>query len=181
MQKQCFKCKEVKVLEMFYKHPYMPDGHVNKCKECNKIDNKISNGSVTRTCTECNKDFKTTKNEVNRGGGHTCSRKCYFTRFKKIVKKGEESPNWRGDNVGKEALHKWVIKQLGNKRECSECKTTTAKCYDWANISQEYKRDITDWKRLCRKCHTKFDYPTRIIKWRQSMEKNKKIICINRT
>jgi hypothetical protein len=36
--KTCFKCNAVKLLEEFYKHPNMPDGHVNKCKECNKKD-----------------------------------------------------------------------------------------------------------------------------------------------
>ena len=36
--KTCFKCNAVKLLEEFYKHPNMPDGHVNKCKECNKAD-----------------------------------------------------------------------------------------------------------------------------------------------
>lgn len=36
--KACFKCGQVKDLSEFYKNKGMSDGHVNKCKSCNKKD-----------------------------------------------------------------------------------------------------------------------------------------------
>lgn len=35
---KCFRCGKTKPLSDFYKHPQMGNGHLGKCKECNKQD-----------------------------------------------------------------------------------------------------------------------------------------------
>lgn len=72
--------------------------------------------------------------------------------------RGENSPNWKGDNVGYGALHRWVESHLGKPQFCEGCGTEEAnRYYEWANISGEYKRDLKDWLRLCKICHNRFD------------------------
>lgn len=70
---------------------------------------------------------------------------------------GKDNPAWKGDDASYSAKHYWVERQLGKPEVCEECGITTAKKYEWANISGLYHRDITDYKRLCTSCHRLFD------------------------
>jgi hypothetical protein len=58
--KKCFKCNNVLPLSGFYKHPQMADGHLNKCKDCNKKDTMERYNALI-----VNPDFK--KSEQKRG------------------------------------------------------------------------------------------------------------------
>lgn len=158
--KKCFKCNKLKVLSEFYKHPEMADGHLNKCKECAKKDS--STGTHKCVCRVCKKEFMTNAGELTSRGGirgtgrKTCSRKCWYE-----WNRGENLYNWKGDNCSYGALHKWVYVRLGAPRYCEHCKSTSKNKYHWSNISGEYKRDTTDWQRLCVKCHSKYDHSQR--------------------
>jgi hypothetical protein len=71
--------------------------------------------------------------------------------------KGELNSNWKGDKVGYSGIHMWVRQQLGTPSKCETCKTTRPTRYHWANKSQKYLRDLTDYIRLCPSCHRKYD------------------------
>lgn len=70
---------------------------------------------------------------------------------------GEKNWNWKGDDVGYQALHAWVRKHKGVPKLCEHCGTVERRKYEWANVSKQYKRDLNDWVRLCTPCHRKFD------------------------
>ena len=70
--------------------------------------------------------------------------------------KGFLPSNFKGDDVGYDALHDWVKRHYGVAVKCEHCGKTEGK-FHWANRSWKYKRDIDDWMQLCPKCHRKYD------------------------
>lgn len=96
-------------------------------------------------CIDCGKQLT----------AHHCQR-CLVCQEKYMV--GEKHGQWKGDEVGYGSLHKWVSRWLGKPNKCSECgKVGYGRQIHWANKSGEYKRDLSDWIRLCAKCHGEYD------------------------
>ena len=152
MEKKCFRCQKLKSINDFYKNKQMADGYLGKCKDCAKSDNKISNGIHSRNCFICGKEFRTTGGEISRNGGLTCSRKCYYSRLKTLLEE-----KYGDKKLTVKSVHVWITRKKGQPKFCEFCKSTTEKQYDWSNISLKYLRNLSDWQRLCRKCHIKYD------------------------
>lgn len=66
---------------------------------------------------------------------------------------------YKGDKVGYRALHSWVARSLGKPDTCEHCGSfgLTGRKIGWANKSNQYKRNLSDWLRLCTPCHRKYD------------------------
>lgn len=64
---------------------------------------------------------------------------------------------WKGDRAGYHAVHLWLTKHFSKGRICEGCNTMSASRLEWANISGEYKRERSDYKVLCPRCHRLLD------------------------
>jgi len=62
-----------------------------------------------------------------------------------------ENSQWKGDKVGRTSLHRWIERRKPKPTKCQQC--NKRKAIDLANISGLYKRDINDYKWICRRCH----------------------------
>ena len=67
---------------------------------------------------------------------------------------GSKNGAWAGDAVEITALHNWV-KRHKPKTPCEYCGSENY--VDAANISGKYKRDLSDYRYLCRRCHMNED------------------------
>lgn len=104
-----------------------------------------------KRCPKCGKFFSNLDN-------HSCKIKPSSKKARENISKaklGEKNPQWKGEKVGYQALHEWVRNRKPKPEFCERCKKR--KAYDLANISGKYKRDVNDYKWLCRSCHMKSD------------------------
>ncbi len=83
LTKVCFKCKEEKTLDNFYKHKQMTLGVVNKCKTCNKLD-------VKENYRKKSKDPSFVENERKR-----CREKYHRLNYKEKQKEWDADKPWK--------------------------------------------------------------------------------------
>lgn len=119
------------------------------------------NRPVPQITCPCGKEFYARPSRIASGGGKYCSSSCYgeFADFRSRARTGVANPAWKGDRVSYRGLHHWIYAQRGAPTACEKCGTTEGK-FEWANISQEYRRDLADWMALCLSCHRNYDAQT---------------------
>lgn len=112
----------------------------------------------TKKCIQCKKIFNCPR---KMGIGVWTKRKYCSKKCKDLSPqpKGESAHAWKVEGIGYSGVHRWLYRECGLPSQCKHCGTTESKRFEWANISGEYKRDITDFIRLCAKCHDKYDEP----------------------
>jgi hypothetical protein len=131
--KTCFKCNVQKPLTEFYKHPAMADGHVNKCKECNKDDvtkHRLKNIDRIR--------------EYDRKRGKNLNRISLSTEITKA---------WRAEDKRRAKCHYEVTKAIKNgelfKKPCVKCNDAKSLAHH-----EDYDKPL-DVVWLCQSCHKK--------------------------
>lgn len=70
--------------------------------------------------------------------------------------KGKDHYKWKGSDVGYHPLHQWVSRHKKCPGKCERCGVKN-KRLEWANKSRKYLRNLSDWIRLCCKCHREYD------------------------
>lgn len=73
---------------------------------------------------------------------------------------GTNNGMWK-ELVGYTQAHRWARKHYSKSGICEECKQV--KKTELANISQQYLKELSDWRELCRSCHIQFDRNNRLV------------------
>lgn len=59
----------------------------------------------------------------------------------------------RKEASNRAVIYYWITSRAGKPQKCDNCGATDSeRRYIWTNISGEYKRELSDWKRICVSC-----------------------------
>lgn len=144
-----------------------------KCRECGK-DLKLAR--VLRLPQFCNRECRYASTEMRRISVMECRKladsgltrnqlalhfgvtkavmKNFVSKHGLPVRSAHPSERWiRTTNY--RSLHTRVAMVRGQPNKCEKCGGERSR-YEWANLTGNYG-DVMDYKRLCKKCHVRFD------------------------
>lgn len=142
--KRCFKCGFLLPIDNFYRHKAMSDGHLNKCKECTKIDVKKNRDE--------NIDYYQSFDRMrDNNPSRKEKRKEYAGTERGKIKLRDGSKAWVQRNPHKKAAYNSVSNAVRDgklkKEPCSECGSEKSQAHH-----EDYSKPL-DVKWLCIKCH----------------------------
>ena len=155
--KPCFKCGETKPLSAFYKHPMMADGHLNKCKECNKRDVILNRLDKVEYYNEYdrNRSYPGAARTVASNNSHKLKYKENL-EYRKVSL--EQRSKWNARNATKKKAQSAVTREINSGHlvrpdTCSSCGKTYCEIqgHHWSYL-EEHWLDVI-W--LCTECHGK--------------------------
>lgn len=135
---------------------------IKHCERCNKELHIKPNRFRQRFCAPCRYKSIPVWNKGKRGLQVAWNKGIPLS---KEQKKKISLAN-RKSQVTYTSIHKWIEHNFGKPKRCDKCGTTINRTYHWANLSGRYKRDKSDWLRLCVPCHHLLDGYLRDLKGR---------------
>jgi len=148
--KKCFKCGALKELKEFYKHAQMADGHLNKCKECNKKDVRENRVLKIDYYTEYERNRANLPYRVE-------AREDYAKTERGIIASNKAKTNWTNNNLVKRSASHIVGNavrdgKLVKPNNCESCGLNHRRIH---GHHDDYNYPmIVRW--LCQKCHNKW-------------------------
>ncbi len=101
-------------------------------------------------CDICKKDIDGNKKSFT-NHFRWCSGKMSADSYRGI-NWGEKNGKWKGNSIqSMPGFHLRMRRRI--EKPLKYVSSNEKKPFDLANISQEYKPDVSDWEWLCRKCH----------------------------
>ncbi len=154
IKKYCIDCKILLPISS----RYLPVTRCRKCYYINRNTNFVAHPNSLKALKPKSAEWLR-EHKIHLGYKHSLDSLKKMSKNRKGKMLAENNFQWKGNEVGYHALHSWVQRRLGKPDTCEFCGTSglTGHEINWANKSGEYKRDLTDWLRLCVSCHMNYD------------------------